>query len=139
MYCFIADNPTACSSRMRIRRSGSGERSTSENPDTVHLRMETQAAGPRTEAPPWCSTSMPPVARAIVSHSQGSTSRRPGSSDAERPFSRPSICQAILTDMEPSEDLWSQWQRVVSVDDPDPLEVAELASRFERYFDAMKT
>jgi len=35
--------------------------------------------------------------------------------------------------------LWAQWRRLTKSDAPDPLEVARLASTFERYFDAVKT
>ena len=37
------------------------------------------------------------------------------------------------------EDLWQQWRRLTKSASPDPLEVAKLASTFERYFDAVKT
>ena len=36
-------------------------------------------------------------------------------------------------------DLWRKWRALLSSSDPDPLEVAQLASTFERYFDAVKT
>jgi hypothetical protein len=41
--------------------------------------------------------------------------------------------------MTDADDLWQQWRRLTRTDEPDPLEVARLASVFERYFDAVKT
>lgn len=41
--------------------------------------------------------------------------------------------------MEEPKDLWRQWQRLIAGAEPDPLEVARVASAFERYFDAAKT
>jgi hypothetical protein len=38
-----------------------------------------------------------------------------------------------------SEPLWNEWRQLLGGDAPDPLEVARLASTFERYFDAVKT
>jgi hypothetical protein len=47
--------------------------------------------------------------------------------------------QAILTRVNDSNDLWSRWRRLIRQTAPDPLEVAKMASTFERYFDAVKT
>jgi hypothetical protein len=41
--------------------------------------------------------------------------------------------------MEQKPDLWNQWRRLLRQATPDPLEVAKLASTFERYFSAVKT
>lgn len=41
--------------------------------------------------------------------------------------------------VEPKHDLWNEWRRLLRQQSPDPLEVAKLASTFERYFDAVKT
>jgi hypothetical protein len=41
--------------------------------------------------------------------------------------------------MTASDDLWSRWRRLIRQSSPDPLEVATMASTFERYFDAVKT
>jgi hypothetical protein len=41
--------------------------------------------------------------------------------------------------MSQNDDLWSQWRRLTRQTAPDALEVAKLASTFERYFDAVKT
>jgi hypothetical protein len=41
--------------------------------------------------------------------------------------------------VEPEHDLWNEWRRLLRQQSPDPLEVAKLASTFERYFDAVKT
>ena len=38
-----------------------------------------------------------------------------------------------------NDDLWNEWRRLTRIEAPDPLEVAKLASTFERYFDAVKT
>lgn len=38
-----------------------------------------------------------------------------------------------------TNDLWNEWRRLIRTASPDPLEVARLASSFERYFDAVKT
>jgi hypothetical protein len=35
--------------------------------------------------------------------------------------------------------MWQQWQRLLNSGSADPLEVAQLASTFERYFDTVKT
>ena len=48
-------------------------------------------------------------------------------------------CQVILTDVSATDDLWQQWRRLTKSASPDPLEVAKLASTFERYFDAVNT
>ena len=34
---------------------------------------------------------------------------------------------------------WREWLRLSRAEDSDPLEIARLASMFERYFDAVKT
>jgi hypothetical protein len=47
--------------------------------------------------------------------------------------------QGILTIVSGPDDLWQQWRRLTKSASPDPLEVAKLASTFERYFDAVKT
>ena len=41
--------------------------------------------------------------------------------------------------MDPKDQLWSEWRRLTKTASPNPLEVAQLASTFERYFDAVKT
>jgi DNA invertase Pin-like site-specific DNA recombinase len=41
--------------------------------------------------------------------------------------------------MAQTDDLWNHWRRLTRTMSPDPLEVAKLASTFERYFDAVKT
>jgi len=41
--------------------------------------------------------------------------------------------------MADADELWTQWRRLTKSDAPDPLQVARLASTFERYFDAVKT
>ena len=41
--------------------------------------------------------------------------------------------------MADADELWGQWRRLTKSEAPDPLEVAKLASTFERYFDAVKT
>jgi len=41
--------------------------------------------------------------------------------------------------MADADELWKQWRRLTKSDAPDPLQVARLASTFERYFDAVKT
>ena len=48
-------------------------------------------------------------------------------------------CQEILTTMTEADRLWARWRRLIASSSPDPLEVARLASTFERYFDAIKT
>jgi hypothetical protein len=47
--------------------------------------------------------------------------------------------QVILTDVNETDDLWARWRRLIRQSAPDPLEVAKMASTFERYFDAVKT
>lgn len=41
--------------------------------------------------------------------------------------------------MADADELWAEWRRMTKSAAPDPLEVARLASTFERYFDAVKT
>ena len=41
--------------------------------------------------------------------------------------------------MDQRDELWTEWRRLTKTASPDPLEVAKLASTFERYFDAVKT
>ena len=41
--------------------------------------------------------------------------------------------------MSDADDLWAQWRKLTRSSSPDPLEVAKLATTFERYFDAIKT
>ena len=41
--------------------------------------------------------------------------------------------------MADEDELWAEWRRLTKSESPDPLEVARLASTFERYFDAVKT
>jgi hypothetical protein len=41
--------------------------------------------------------------------------------------------------VEQKDELWNEWRRLLRQQSPDPLEVAKLASTFERFFDAVKT
>ena len=41
--------------------------------------------------------------------------------------------------MDRRDELWNEWRRLTKTPSPDPLDVAKLASTFERYFDAVKT
>jgi DNA invertase Pin-like site-specific DNA recombinase len=41
--------------------------------------------------------------------------------------------------MADADELWARWRRLTKSESPDPLDVARLASTFERYFDAVKT
>src|SRR4051794_21306390 len=69
----MAASPTADRSRDSINRRGSAAPSTAENAengddaDTGTSVPRAQAAGPRSQASPWCSTLVPPVAVLRVS------------------------------------------------------------------------
>ena len=42
-------------------------------------------------------------------------------------------------DVTDANSLWGEWRKLTKSSSPDPLEVAKLATTFERYFDAVKT